>query len=308
MTRNLFLAIAPLFLLSTILPAQQKTIKIWPEKIPGAIYNEKIKEHSVFINGGAERIYNVTDPTLSVFLPVKTKPNGTAVIICPGGGYGRLAMPHEGTGVAERLNETGITAFVLKYRLPNDSIMTNKMIGPLQDIQEAIRIVRRNSAEWKIDPAKIGVMGFSAGGHLAATASTHYSYKTYNADTACARPDFAVLIYPVITMNKEFTHLGSRKNLLGDNPKQEFVDEFSNELHVTKDTPPTFMALAGDDASVPPLNSTSYFFALRKNNVPAEIHIYEKGGHGFGLGKSGSTESNWFSAFIDWMKARKICE
>ncbi len=230
------------------------------------------------------------EPTLSLYFPPEVKSNATAVIICPGGGYGRLAIPHEGSAVGAWLNANGIVAIVLKYRLPNSAIMKNKAIGPLQDIQEAVRIVRKNARQWQINPGKIGVMGFSAGGHLASTIATHFEDKIDEADTVSARPDFSILIYPVISMNPEITHKGSSINLLGETPGPELVASFSNELQVTANTPPAFMVHAADDKSVPVENSIAYLLALKKNSVPAELHIYEKGGHGFGMGNNRGTE------------------
>ncbi len=295
-------------LINFISYSQTKTISVWPNKIPGAIENSNVKENIILTETGAERIANVTNPTIAIYFPAKEKANGSAIIICPGGGYGRLAMPHEGNDVAAWLNELGIIGIVLKYRLPNDAIMENKMIAPLMDVQEAVRIVRRNSAEWNINPTKIGVMGFSAGGHLASTIATSYSTKVYESDSVSARPDFSILIYPVISMNLEITHKGSRKNLLGENPEQKYIDQFSSELNVTQNTPPVFIVHAADDASVPVQNSINYFLSLKKNNVSAELHIYQTGGHGFGFGKKGSTESNWPNACVSWMKVNGFCQ
>jgi acetyl esterase/lipase len=210
-------------------------------------------------------------------------------------------MDDEGSSVAGWLNKNGITAILLKYRLPNDTIMQNKTIGPLQDLQEAMRIVRRNSSKWKINPGKIGVIGFSAGGHLASTISTRFNEKVYDSDTTNPRPDFAILAYPVITMNELNTHMGSRRNLLGKSPDPVLVDYFSNELHVLKNTPPTFIFQAEDDKTVPVQNSIDYYTALKNNGVPAELHIYPKGGHGFGLAENGGTESTWPESCIKWL-------
>ncbi len=282
--------------------SQNKIIDIWNGNIPGAIKNDTVKENIFYLKNGAPRIRNVTDPTLTVFKPAEGKANGTAIIVCPGGGYSHLAFDPEGTNVAKLLNEYGITVFVLKYRLPDDRIMKNKSIGPLQDVQESIRIVRRNAKNWNINPDKIGVMGFSAGGHVAASASTLYKDKVYDSDTTSARPDFSILIYPVISMRAEITHKGSRDNLLGDNPDEKLVEHFSAEFQVNKNTPQAFLVCAEDDPAVPIENSIQYFLALKKYNIPAELHIYEKGGHGFGLAKNGGTESHWPDACINWLK------
>jgi acetyl esterase/lipase len=288
--------------ISSLSFAQNKVIDIWNGNIPGSIKNDTVKEDTIFINNGAPRIKNVIDPTLTVFSPPEGKANRTAVIICPGGGYVRLAIDHEGINVAQWLNQFGITAYLLKYRLPDDLIMKDKSVGPLQDVQESIRIVRRNAKEWEINPDKIGIMGFSAGGHLAASASTLYNDKVYDSDTTNARPDFSILIYPVISMNPEITHAGSRNNLLGDNPNEKLLEHFSTEFQVNKNTPPAFLVCAEDDKTVPVENSIHYFLSLKKYSISAELHIYEKGGHGFGLAKNGGTESHWPDACILWLK------
>jgi acetyl esterase/lipase len=300
--KNIFI----FFLLFTnsFLTAQNKVIDIWNGRIPGAIENDTIKETIFHLPNGAPRIKLVTDPTLTLFKP--NEANGTAVIICPGGGYEWLAFDKEGTNIADWLNKFGITAFVLKYRLPNDFIMQNKSIGPLQDAQEAVRIVRKNSAKWNIDPDKIGIMGFSAGGHLASTASTHFNEKVYRSDSTSAKPDFSILIYPVISMRHEITHMGSRENLLGKNPGEQLIEHFSNELQVNKDTPPAFLVCAEDDRTVPVENSIQYFLALKKFGIPAELHIYEKGGHGFGMGSKGETEADWPEACVHWLKMNRF--
>ncbi|MBC7874680.1 MAG: alpha/beta hydrolase, partial [Ferruginibacter sp.] len=220
----------------------------------------------------------------------------------PGGGYGRLAIDHEGIEVAKAFNEKGITAFVLKYRLPNDTIMEDKTTGPLQDAQQAIRTVRKQAAAWGLHPAKIGIMGFSAGGHLAATAATHFDLIADPAvkDTTSVRPDFSVLIYPVISFDDSIAHKGSKNNLIGKNPSTELTWFFSNELKVTKRSPPAFLVHAGDDGTVPVENSIRYYRACIKNNVPAEMHLYPKGGHGFGMHNK-TTSDKWFDRLINWM-------
>ena len=291
-----------LYLMNTLTNAQEKIIKVWPGKIPGAIENSVYKEEDLTNESGVYRISKVTDPTLTVFAPPKEKANGTAIIICPGGGYEHLAYAHEGVATAKWLNEIGITAFILKYRLPSDLIMKDKSVGPLQDAQEAMRIVRRNAKEWDINPDKIGIIGFSAGGHLASTLCTHYNDEVYNADTTSARPDFSILLYPVISMKPDITHKGSRENLLGSNPTKTEIENFSNDLQVNKNTPPAFIVLAENDKSVPVQNSINYFLALKKFNIPAELHIFQTGGHGFGMGKKGETESYWPEVCKNWLQ------
>ena len=282
--------------------AQNQTIPLW-NKIPDEIKATDYKEKEIIKDGKLQSTSQVSVPTLSIFIPKEVKPNQTAVVICPGGGYTHLAFEKEGTKVAEWFNSIGITAFVLKYRMPTDLTMKNKSVGPLQDAQEAIRYVRQNAAKWNIDPNKIGILGFSAGGHLASTASTHYDDKVYeSAYKVSARPDFSLLIYPVISMENEITHKGSQTNLLGNNPSKELIDSFSNEKKVTSKTPPTFLIHATDDTVVIPENSINYYLALKKNGVSAEMHVYEKGGHGFGLGVA-DTSKFWTRDCEEWLKS-----
>ncbi len=283
---------------------QNTTVRIWPETIPGAVDNPDYKTETVYDNNGkSPRISKVTDPVMEVFLPGKEKANGTAVLICPGGGYARLAIDHEGRDVAAWFNEMGIAAFVLQYRLPSDVIMKDKSTGPLQDGQEAIRILRRNAEKWNIKPDRIGIMGFSAGGHLASTVSTHFTDEVYKADDeTSARPDFSMLIYPVISMDTEITHKGSRDNLIGENPDAGLTERFSNELQINKDTPPAFLVHSSDDRTVPVENSIRYYLGLKEHGVPAEMHIYTQGGHGYGMGRTENTESAWPRALKHWLK------
>lgn len=282
--------------------AQNQVIPLW-NKIPDEIKAPDYKEKEVITDGKVQSTSLVTIPTLTAFFPNVTKPNQTAVIILPGGGYQHLAIDKEGTKVAQWFNSLGIPAFVLKYRLPSDLIMKNKNVGPLQDAQEAIRYVRQNAAKWNIDPNKIGILGFSAGGHLAATLSTHYDDKVYESTyKVSARPDFSLLIYPVISMQNDITHKGSQINLLGNNPSQDLIDSFSNEKKVTAKTPPAFLIHATDDTVVLPENSIDYYLALKKNGVTAELHLYEKGGHGFGLGVN-DTSKYWTRDCEEWLKA-----
>ncbi|MFH1000810.1 MAG: alpha/beta hydrolase, partial [Bacteroidota bacterium] len=288
--------------------AQSEIIPIWPDKILGAILNTEYQEIARTQEGFIYNISKVTTPTLVVFLPEIANPTKTAIIICPGGGYAHLSFEKEGAKVAHWLNSLGIAAFVLKYRLPNDLIMKDKAFGPLQDAQEAVRILRRNAEKWKLDVHKIGIMGFSAGGHLAATLSTHYNEKIYEkSDSLSARPDFSILIYPVISMKTEITHTGSQKKLLGETPTDEAIGFFSNELHVNEQTPPAFLVHASDDKSVISENSINYYLALKKHKVNVELHIFEKGGHGFGLGL-GETSQYWTSQFENWLRLNLLIE
>lgn len=298
---SLTLIILTLFVTNSF--SQNPVLKVWPNGVPGSIKNDTYSEKATETNGIAMRYEKVTDPTLTVFLPTGDKATGTAVLICPGGGYGVLAFDHEGYAIARWLNENGIAGIILKYRLPSDLIMKDKSVGPLQDAQEAIRILRRNREHWKINPNKIGVIGFSAGGHLASTLSTHYAENVYESgDTTSARPDFSLLIYPVITFDTALTHAGSRRNLIGDNPSEDAIKRFSNELQITTKTPPAFLVHSSDDKAVPVKNSLVYYENLVKNNIPAEMHIFQKGGHGYGLSVGKGTQSAWPDLCVRWMK------
>lgn len=289
------------FGLQQVQAQDQTIIPLW-NKIPDEINAPDYKEKASITDGKVQSTSLVSTPTLNIFLPKENKPNQTAVIIFPGGGYSHLAIDKEGTKIAQWLNTLGIAAFVVKYRLPSDLIMKNKNVGPLQDAQEAIRYVRENAAKYNIDNNKIGTIGFSAGGHLASTLATHYDDKVYKTDSKIsARPDFSLLIYPVISMQNDITHKGSQNNLLGKNPSKELIDSFSNEKKVTPKTPPTFLIHATDDTVVLPENSINYYLALKKNGVPAELHIYEKGGHGFGLGVK-DTSKFWTKDCEEWLK------
>ena len=245
-------------------------------------------------------------PAVTVFLPRTMAANTPAVIVCPGGGYVNLASNHEGRQVASYLNSLGIAAFVLRSRL-----------GPryhhpieLGDAQRAIRTVRAHASEWRIDPARIGIMGFSAGGHLAMSASTLFDTGNPNApdpiDRAGSRPDFTVLGYPVISMTEPWTHLGSKNNLLGANPDPELTRMLSGELAVTKQTPPTFLFHTNADTAVPSENSVYYYLALRKAGIPAEMHIFEKGPHGVGLANDDPALSEWSKLLANWLRGRGV--
>ncbi len=303
--KTILFFILAMFALFLSANAQESTIKIWKDNIPGAIDNSSYKCDTIYFDNNSPRIIKVTDPALDVFPAPKNKANGTAIVICPGGGYERIAIKKEGHTIAQWLNKFGVTAFVLKYRLPSDSIMQDKSIGPLQDGLEAIRIIRRDCKKWSINPNKIGIMGFSAGGHLASSVSTHFNDTVYEPiDTTSARPDFTILAYPVISMDTAISHPGSRKMLIGDNYSPYLVNYFSNDLWVNKNTPPAFIVHASDDNAVPVENSINYFIALKKNNIPVEFHSYEKGGHGFGLEYTKGTISTWPAACINWLKNR----
>ncbi len=261
------------------------------------------KETSTF-KDNVTRITKVSVPALTMYKPAN--PNGMSVIICPGGGYGILAFDKEGTKVAEEMNKWGVTAFVLKYRLPDDTTNIDKSLAPLQDAQQAIRMVRTNAVAWGLNQKKIGIMGFSAGGHLASTAATHFAGNAdaTNKDTTSVRPDFAILIYPVISFDSAITHKGSRNNLVGANASAEQINLYSNELQVSAKTPPSFLVHAGDDGAVPVENSIRYYQACIKYKVPAEMHLYPKGGHGFGMYNKTTTD-NWMERLSNWLSSLK---
>jgi acetyl esterase/lipase len=288
-----------LFLAISMQVAAQTTIPLYP----GAVPNSKpyaMKEVRMEANGLLVGFRKISEPTLAIYLPDAKIATGAAVIICPGGGYEMESYRLEGTVIAEAFLRKGIAAIILKYRLPGDSIMIDKSVGPLQDAQQAIKTVRMRAAEWKINPAKIGIMGFSAGGHLASTAGTHFD-KSYipNDEKINLRPDFMILIYPVISMTDELTHMGSRNALLGKTPNKELIELFSNEIHVTSNTPPTWLTHTGDDNVVTVENSIHFYQELIRKKVPAEMHLYPKGNHGFVLFQP---TDEWMQPLFAWMK------
>jgi acetyl esterase/lipase len=274
-----------------------------PNSRPG-VDREKVdtEQSSTSVQPVRYSFSQVSRPTLTVFLPAAGKGNGTAVVVCPGGGYTHLAMTHEGTDVARWLNSLGITAFVLKYRLPSDETMVDKTIGPLQDAQRAIQLVRQRAGEWGVDAGKVGILGFSAGGHLASTAGTHFLQTTIaNSAQVSLRPDFMILLYPVISFSDSIGHMGSRESLIGKHPDSALVLAYSNERQVTPRTPPTFIVHAEDDKTVPVMNSLNFYEALVRHGVPAELHVYPRGGHGWGLWNSLSKEQ-WPDECQRWME------
>ena len=225
---------------------------------------------------------NVSHPTYTAFLPLPSRASHAAVIIFPGGGYGILSWPWEGVRIAEAFQDRGIAAILVNYRLPSDETMTDKSIAPLQDAQQALRQVRHNAAAWGIDPAKVGVLGFSAGGHLASTAGTHFDKPLVpNADGVSVRPDFMILAYPVISMEDDLTDKGVRNNLLGPHPSEERIRWFSSELQVSDKTPPALLLAAENDSIVNPDNTIRFFQSLRHHHVPAEMVLFQQGDHGF---------------------------
>ncbi len=293
-------AFISLIYFAPLLAMSQTVIPLYKDSIPNSkpAKDEEKSEQS----NGILIISKVSKPTLSIFLPSKEKATGTALVIYPGGGYGIVAAGHEGIDIAKKFNEMGVAAFVVKYRIPNSQTMINPEIGPLQDAQQAIKVVREGAKDYNIDPNRIGIMGFSAGGHLASTAGTHF-YKAViaNANNTSLRPDFMILIYPVISFTDSLAHMGSRDNLIGKNPPAEKIKEYSNELQVTSKTPPAFLVHASDDDGVKPQNSIAFYLALIKNHVDAEMHLYESGGHGFGLNLKNKNEQ-WMDRCKNWME------
>lgn len=283
----------------------QEVIPLYPSGVPGlkvsGVAEKAPKE------GGVTRISNVTQPAITIYPPQK-KTTDAAVVICPGGGYAILAYDHEGTELAEWFNARGMTAVVLKYRLPERENFDNVSIRPLQDAQAAIRYVRKNAEKYGLAKDKIGIMGFSAGGHLAATASTLFDTQVgeITDPSVSVRPDFSLLIYPVISFDKEITHAGSKENLIGKTPSREDEIRFSPEKQVKADTPPAFLVSTTDDW-VSPENSIAYFLACKKNKVPVEMHIYEKGGHGYALkDRDLGPVQSWPDRMEAWLKSRGI--
>jgi len=282
-----------------------REILLWPGEAPGS-ENVKISEtvtHRSNDPAVSDRIIQgITTPSLQVFIPEKI--NGTAVLICPGGGYGYLSYDKEGVDIARWLNASRITAFILKYRLPCEG-HENSSDVPLQDAQRAIRTIRSGASDWNIDPDKIGVMGFSAGGHLASMLGTCFNRNVYSPqdadDNISARPDFMILLYPVISMDSAITHSGSQNNLLGLSPGAEIITYYSSDLQVNSSTPSTFIALASDDASVIPENSLRFYRALLEAGVPIELHIFQQGGHGFCIRNAKGSVSQWTFLCVKWM-------
>ncbi|MEW4452232.1 alpha/beta hydrolase [Bremerella sp. JC817] len=291
MLKHLSLGCLVLLLSSlTAFAADGKKGPLWPEGAPGA-------------KGTAENDI----PTLTAYLPASEINTGCAIVVCPGGGYGGLAIGHEGFEIAEFWNNLGVAAFILEYRHAGRGYQHP---APLQDAQRAIRTVRARWEEYGIDPNRVGIMGFSAGGHLASSAGTHFDAGKPDAadpvERVSCRPDFLILCYPVIAFNQPFTHRGSQKNLLGADADEELTKSMSSELQVTSETPPTFLFHTTEDTGVPPQNSIVFYLALVKHKVPAELHVFEKGRHGIGLGKAVAGTSAWPELAHNWLKVRGL--
>lgn len=280
--------------------AQDFVLKVWPA---GAPDDNGMREPEEKYDG--VRVRKVSEAELYVFLPEKEKNTGAAVVICPGGGYMIEAMDHEGYDMARWLAERGVAGIVLKYRLPYGHHQI-----PSGDARQALRIVRMNAESWNIDPEKVGIAGSSAGGHLASTAGTRFDYGEQNSSDPVSRmssrPDFMLLLYPVITFREDYGHMGSRKNLIGEGNDWKMAREYSNELHVTAETPPTFLVLADDDKTVVPENSVLFYLALKEKGIPAEMHIFRQGAHGFGMNQKNLPVDQWPDLFYSWLKAIKM--
>lgn len=301
--KKLILLLHLLILFSNSSFSQGNVMPLWPGEVPNS---QKSDETEIIEKNDFTWIENVQDPTLEVFLPPKGIATGQAVVICPGGGYWGVAYDIEGTEIAKFLNTKGIAGFVLKYRMPGARSVAVGNEAPLQDAKRAIRTVRANAGKWNLSEDKIGVMGFSAGGHLASTLGTHYNSEDHFAkdstDLLSARPNFMILVYPVITMKEPHTHQGSRNNLLGENPDEEMIEYYSNETQITEDTPPTFLVHATDDDGVPVENSLMFYQSLKENGVSAEMHIYPEGGHGFNLAIGRGHLEGWTDRLYDWLQ------
>lgn len=291
------------FFLQVIILYAQQTMSLYNGDVPNSksstIKEKRDNSEAILL------ISKVSVPAVDVYKPKNQSPEKSAVIICPGGGYAVLAYDYEGSDVAKLLSSWGITAVVLKYRLPDDSLMKYKSIGPLQDAQRAIQLVREHANEWNIDTAKVGIMGFSAGGHLASTASTHFNKAVIdNPKNTSLRPDFSILIYPVISFSDSLAHMGSRENLIGKNPSQQSIINYSNELQITQQTPPAFLVHASDDDGVLVGNSIAYYEALQRYKIYSELIIYPHGGHGFGMNNK-TTKDKWTDSLKNWLIANK---
>lgn len=279
--KKIFLAI--ILFSGTILHAQMVEIPVWPD---GAPESNGITESEVNKDNGS--IENISEASFKIYPANKDKNTGIAILICPGGGYARQAARHEGSQFAEWFAKNGITGIVMKYRLPNKHADI-----PLNDVKEAMRIIKKRASEWDINPEKIGVAGFSAGGHLASTLLCHFDDSS--------RPDFGILFYPVITMDETFTHMGSRTNLLGQGYKAELVNTYSNEKQIKKDTPPVLLLHSDDDKGVPSKNSIEFYKGLKEKNIPATMYIFPEGGHGWGFRENFRYHEQMKTLVLDWI-------
>jgi acetyl esterase/lipase len=290
------------------LAGEPAEIPLWPaDELPKVADAKPEREINRSHKHSDRSVTNVTVPTLTVYLPDGDQSNIMAVVICPGGAYSHLAIDKEGNDVARWLNTIGVAGIVLKYRMPRPDLSAGQTPWPIQDGEQAMRVVRSHAAEWRINPQRVGMIGFSAGGHVASSVGTHFEIpdqtSTNPVERLSTRPDFLILAYPVISMKEPITHPGSLHNLLGPTPDPKWVEFYSNELNVTPQTPPTFLVQAQDDP-VSVENSLQFFAALQKAGVHAELHIFQKGGHGFGLGAKGRETAVWPNLCATWLKKR----
>ncbi|MEN8247660.1 MAG: alpha/beta hydrolase [Bacteroidota bacterium] len=287
-----------------MIKAQDFTIPLWSSNIPN--YQEVGEENISDYDADHEHYSLIVKPEISVYLPAKQNATGQAVLIAPGGGYNTVVHVWEGVDIAKWLNSQGIAAIVLKYRLPHAKSNIEEYKSPLLDAARAMRIIRANADDWRINKNNIGVLGFSAGGHVASTLGIRFdkSIGEFNdgVDSLSARPDFMVLIYPVISMSASFAHEGSRLFFLGENPDKELMEYYSNEKHVTKDTPPTFLIHSSDDDVVSVENSIAFYLALRTNDIDVEMHIFKHGEHGFSLANGQGGLESWRKLCINWLR------
>ncbi len=291
--KTLFYYTTLLLLISLHTVFAQEEVLLWPEGAPGAL-------------GSTPK----DKPSLMIYQAPKDSATGAAVLVCPGGGYANLAIDHEGHAIARWFNSMGITAFVLKYRLGSPQAEGYHHPIQLNDAKRAMRMIRHQAGTYGINPDQIGVIGFSAGGHLASTLGTHYDSGITDADNAIdqtnSRPNFMILVYPVISLNSKFTHRGSRLHLLGPNPAKALVDSLSNESQINSMTPPTFLVHSSDDTVVPPENSIHFYLKLQEHKVPTEMHIFEYGGHGYGMAPDDRTLNAWTILCWDWLSRMKL--
>lgn len=295
--KKAFLLIAGFISIMTLAHGQE-VMDLYDGPVPGA----KAAQNQEYVENN-EVHHKVSEPKLILYPAGPDKANGTAIIICPGGGYEGLWMVHEGASVAKKMNALGITAFVLKYRMPDDRTMNDKRFGPLQDAERAIQKVRENAARWHVNPGRVGVIGFSAGGHLASTLGTHFDTAVVaNPKNISLRPDFMILIYPVISFADSVTHMGSRNALIGRDPSEKMIEYFSNNLRVSDSTPPALLIQATDDKLVSVKNSLLFYQALLRHHVSAAMHLFDIGGHGF---PDDPAKSHWFDYAADWLRFKQ---
>ena len=279
-----------------------ESVALYNGNIPGA--KKAVNKENVESQDATGRfVIEVSQPQLTSYWPDSNLRNGCAVVICPGGGYRGLSVDKEGDAIAKRLVQLGISVFVLKYRMPSDDTMDNRQFGPLQDVQQALQVVKSHATEWQLDVAKIGIMGFSAGGHVASSAAVHYQRPVLpTLSPAMIKPAFQILIYPVISMDPHITHSGSKALLIGEDASAQDIEYFSNDKQVNSDSPRAFVMHANDDVNVSVENSLGYYRALLASQVPVQLLLLPDGGHGFGM----YHEYDWFQSLVMWLKVNQL--